>query len=55
MLELMQVDKKAVAGRARYVLLSAIGHAVLRDDIDERTVRDVIAASTAPTRSAAAQ
>jgi 3-dehydroquinate synthase len=55
MLELMQVDKKAVAGRVRYVLLSSIGHAVLRDDIDERTVRDVIAASTPPTRSAAAQ
>jgi len=45
--ELMRVDKKAAAGRLRFVLLSAIGHAVLRDDMDERMVRDVIASSTA--------
>jgi 3-dehydroquinate synthase len=43
-LELMQVDKKAAAGRIRFVLLERIGAAVLKGDIDERIVRDAIAA-----------
>jgi 3-dehydroquinate synthase len=48
-LELMQVDKKAVAGRIRFVLLSAIGAAEVRADIDVKTVLDTIAACSAPT------
>ncbi|MGH8706987.1 MAG: 3-dehydroquinate synthase, partial [Burkholderiales bacterium] len=43
-LELMAGDKKSAAGRARYVVLKAVGRAALRDDIDERVVRDAIAA-----------
>ena len=45
-LELMQVDKKAAAGRIRFVLLSAIGAAEVRGDLDEKTVLDTIAACT---------
>ncbi|MCL4801483.1 MAG: 3-dehydroquinate synthase [Burkholderiales bacterium] len=44
MLELMQVDKKALRGRVRFVLLAAVGHAVVRDDLPEPAVRDAIAA-----------
>ncbi len=44
-LELMRVDKKALAGRARFVVLEAIGRAALRDDLDERLVRESIAAA----------
>jgi 3-dehydroquinate synthase len=46
MLQLMQVDKKAAAGRIRFVVLSAIGAAELRSDIDEQIVLDTIAACT---------
>jgi len=52
-LELMQVDKKAAAGRIRFVLLCAIGAAELRNDLDEKTVLDTIAACT-PTAAVAA-
>ena len=45
MLELMQVDKKATAGRVRFVLLDAIGSAVIRGDIGESLVRESIAAA----------
>jgi 3-dehydroquinate synthase len=45
-LELMQVDKKAAAGRVRFVLLDAIGRASLRDGVDEALVRQAIAAAT---------
>jgi len=46
-LELMAIDKKATRGRIRFVLLEAIGRAVLRADIDEQLVREAIAAATA--------
>ena len=45
-LELMQVDKKAAAGKIRFVLLEALGRAALRAGIDERLVRDSIAAAS---------
>ncbi|MCH8147823.1 MAG: 3-dehydroquinate synthase [Planctomycetes bacterium] len=38
-LETMQNDKKARAGRVRFVLLDAIGAPLIRDDIDESLVR----------------
>jgi 3-dehydroquinate synthase len=41
-LELMQVDKKAVGGRLRFVLLRQVGSAVVRGDIDEQLVREAI-------------
>jgi 3-dehydroquinate synthase len=44
-LELMQVDKKAAAGKVRFVLLESIGHAVLRRDVDNTLVRESIAAA----------
>jgi 3-dehydroquinate synthase len=44
-LELMAGDKKAAGGRGRYVVLQNVGRAALRDDIEEQTVRDAIAAS----------
>lgn len=55
MVELMQVDKKAAGGRVRFVLLTAIGQAVLRGDIDVQMVQDVIASSTAAAIPAAAR
>jgi len=54
-LELMAGDKKAAGGRARYVVLKAVGRAALRDDIDERAVRDAIAANVDGASAAAAQ
>ena len=45
--ELMQVDKKAAAGRIRFVLLSGIGAAEVRSDVDETAVLDTIAACNA--------
>jgi len=44
-LELMQVDKKAVAGRVRFVLLDGIGRARLCGDLDDRLIRESIAAA----------
>jgi 3-dehydroquinate synthase len=44
-LELMQVDKKSAGGRVRFVLLEALGRAVLRGDVDDRLVRESIAAA----------
>ena len=41
-LELMSVDKKAAGGRIRFILLEAIGRAVMRDDIATELVRSVI-------------
>jgi 3-dehydroquinate synthase len=35
-------DKKALAGRVRFVLLSAVGTPVLRDDVEESSVRAVL-------------
>jgi 3-dehydroquinate synthase len=44
-LELMQVDKKAAAGKVRFILLDGVGRAVLRGDLDPRLVRESIAAA----------
>jgi 3-dehydroquinate synthase len=41
-LELMSIDKKAAGGRIRFILLEAIGRAILRDDIPSELVRSVI-------------
>ena len=45
-LALMAVDKKGVGGRARFVVLEAIGRAALRADLEERWVREAIGACT---------
>ena len=45
MLAPMAVDKKAVGGRIRFVLLEGIGRAGLHGGIDEALVRDAIAAA----------
>jgi len=45
-LELMQVDKKAAGGKVRFILLEALGHAVLRADVDPHLIRQSIAAAT---------
>jgi 3-dehydroquinate synthase len=44
-LELMQVDKKAEGGRLRFVLLEGLGRAALRADLDQRLVRESVAAA----------
>jgi 3-dehydroquinate synthase len=54
-LELMALDKKAAGGRMRFILLERIGHAVLRADVDERLVRETLAAGTAQASAAAAR
>ena len=46
-LELMAVDKKAAAGKIRFVLLEKPGSAVVRADIPEREVRATLRACTA--------
>ena len=45
-LELMAGDKKSAAGRIRFVLLEAVGRAVLRGEWDEQDVRAAILACT---------
>jgi 3-dehydroquinate synthase len=40
---LTQGDKKVLAGKRRWVLLDGIGKTVIRDDIDDKHVREVIA------------
>jgi len=47
LLEWMRVDKKAGAGRVRFVLLSGMGDAQIRDDVDERAVLEVIRSCSA--------
>jgi 3-dehydroquinate synthase len=54
-LELMQVDKKAAAGRLRFVLLESLGRARLCADIEEGAVRDTVAACSAQNPSFAPQ
>jgi 3-dehydroquinate synthase len=44
-LERMRLDKKALAGRLRFILPTKIGHVALFDDIDEADVRAVIDSS----------
>jgi 3-dehydroquinate synthase len=46
LLELMSVDKKAEQGKIRFVLLSSIGRAGLRGDVDGHAVRQAILAAT---------
>jgi 3-dehydroquinate synthase len=41
--EAMSFDKKARAGRPRFVLLDRIGHAIVRDDVDDAVAREAIA------------
>ena len=45
LLELMAVDKKAARGKLRFIVLEGIGRAALRGDLDERWVREAIAAA----------
>jgi 3-dehydroquinate synthase len=54
-LELMALDKKAARGRTRFVLLERIGQAAVHADIDERLVREAIAAASPSASAAAAQ
>jgi len=49
-LELMQVDKKAAAGRLRFILLEGIGCARARDDVPEPLVREALRAATSSDR-----
>jgi 3-dehydroquinate synthase len=44
-LDLMQLDKKALQGRMRFVVLEAMGRAGVRDDIAESKVREALAAA----------
>jgi len=54
-LDLIGVDKKALRGRPRFVVLEALGRALLREDLEEPWVREAIAACSPETRSAASQ
>jgi len=45
LIELMAGDKKAAAGKVRFVLLEAVGRAALLGGIDERMVREAIVAA----------
>ena len=45
-LALMAVDKKVAEGRVRFVLLDAVGEALVTDDVPEEVLRDAIAACT---------
>jgi 3-dehydroquinate synthase len=54
-LDLMAVDKKAAAGKLRFILLEAIGRAVVRGGLDEAWIRAAIAACSPPSRTAAAR
>jgi len=46
-LDLMAVDKKAAAGKIRFVLLDKLGSATVRGDIPGSAVRDTLSACTA--------
>ena len=48
MLELMALDKKAAGGRIRFVMLEAIGKAVLREAPDEQQICDALQQSAKP-------
>ena len=53
--ELMAGDKKAAAGRVRYVVLQGVGQAVLRHDLQESDVRAAIAAASPKSAAAASR
>jgi 3-dehydroquinate synthetase len=38
----MQLDKKAVAGKQRFVLLKRLGEAFVSEDVTDRDVEEVI-------------
>jgi 3-dehydroquinate synthase len=40
--EAMHYDKKVAAGKIRFVLPDRIGHVVIRDDVDPKTVREAV-------------
>ncbi len=42
-IETLRMDKKTAAGKARFVLLSAIGHPTIRNDVPEPLVREASA------------
>jgi 3-dehydroquinate synthase len=44
-LELMQIDKKSAAGQLRFVLLERLGRATVRGGLEERLVRESVAAA----------
>ena len=46
-LETMSLDKKVAAGKLRFVLLEAFGRPVVRDDVPEEIVRQVVRDLTA--------
>ncbi|MBT9612369.1 MAG: 3-dehydroquinate synthase [Burkholderiales bacterium] len=46
-LDLMGLDKKVEAGKIRFVLLKALGHAVLSADVPTEALKETIAASVA--------
>lgn len=50
-LELMAVDKKAIDGGLRLVLLEAIGKAVVRDDFDQKLLAQTLSGELQPTGS----
>ena len=54
-LELMALDKKAARGQIRFVLLERVGRAVIRGDLDERLLRETLAALGSPGAAAAAR
>jgi 3-dehydroquinate synthase len=54
-LELMALDKKAARGRTRFVVLEQVGRAAVRADVEERLVREAIAAASPSVPGAAAQ
>jgi 3-dehydroquinate synthase len=54
-LELMAVDKKSAGGKIRFILLEAIGRAVLRGGMDEAWIRQAIDACSPGLQAAAAR
>ena len=47
-LQLMGLDKKVVGGKIRFVLLKAIGHAVVSGDVSENMLRQTLEACVVP-------
>ena len=41
-LQAMRLDKKVEGGRLRFVLLEGVGNPVVRDDVPEELVREVV-------------
>ncbi len=42
-LQLMGLDKKVIGGKMRFVLLKALGHAIVTDDVPAHTLRETLA------------